>query len=164
MGWLVPRDIYPRSTFRVATRMMARSLLWAFGFLWIEEFDKKNFDDQSCIIVTNHPSIWEILYLLSLHDPPTFVFKAGCMNVPFAGKVAKYVLQGIEVDNTKSGSGSTSAILDRIHKMRASEDRISTYRSLVIFAEGTTSNGSCILSFKRGAFLAGERIQPIVFQ
>lgn len=35
---------------------------------------------------------------------------------------------------------------------------------MVIFPEGTTSNGTQILPFKKGSFLSGKPVQPIVFQ
>jgi len=40
-----------------------------------------------------------------------------------------------------------------------------TWGRLVIFPEGTTTNGSCLLPFHRGAFIAGEHlVQPVIIR
>ena len=38
------------------------------------------------------------------------------------------------------------------------------YPPIVIFPEGGTSNGACILPFKRGAFAASRPVKPIVMK
>ncbi len=37
-------------------------------------------------------------------------------------------------------------------------------RPLLLFPEGTTTNGRYLLPFKTGAFLAGEPVQPVVIR
>ena len=36
--------------------------------------------------------------------------------------------------------------------------------NLIVFPEGTTTNGSCLLSFRKGVFNAGLPVKPIVFR
>ena len=93
---------------------------------------------------------------------PSFVFKKGCMDVPLVGKVALTVLEGISVDNKNKQGGGAEAIINRIEEMEKSDPL--THRPLLIFPEGTTSNGSCLLKFRTGGFVAGAAVQPIVIQ
>ena len=36
--------------------------------------------------------------------------------------------------------------------------------NLIVFPEGTTTNGSCLLAFRKGVFIAGLPVKPIVFR
>ena len=38
------------------------------------------------------------------------------------------------------------------------------HTNLVIFPEGTTTNGSCLLAFRSGPFIAGLPVKPIIFR
>ena len=111
-----------------------------------------------------------------------------CLRVPFIGDIAARVLDSVSVDNKggkKGGSGS-EAIATRLQCMFgekalatgefdatdtdtgavASEPWGQRWRGnpLVIFPEGTTSNGSCLLRFKTGVFACGVPVHPIVIQ
>jgi 1-acyl-sn-glycerol-3-phosphate acyltransferase len=38
------------------------------------------------------------------------------------------------------------------------------YVPLLVFPEGGTTNGSSLIKFKKGAFLAEKRVTPIIFK
>lgn len=67
------------------------------------------------------------------------------------------------VDRTASGGGRVSdAVVQRMTDMAAG--RLPGARPLLLFPEGTTTNGSYLLPFKTGAFLAGLPVRPVVIR
>ena len=64
-------------------------------------------------------------------------------------RLTERILDLVEEQEKKSGSGQT---------------RRTVTRPMVVFPEGTTSNGSFLLSFKTGAFRAGHPVLPVLFQ
>lgn len=58
---------------------------------------------------------------------------------------------------TAASSGAADAVCDRIAAAAAG-----TARPLLVFPEGTTTNGRFLLPFRTGAFLAGAPVQPVI--
>lgn len=62
--------------------------------------------------------------------------------------------------------GATQEIRDEIVEQIGQRQKIieefGEYPPVVIFPEGGTSNGSCILSFKRGAFASSKAVTPVI--
>lgn len=158
----------PTSLVLTITRCVSRATLFLLGFYSIEEdmaslkFHSHDthaaHEQQPCIIVANHISYLEILYFMSTRFCPSFVMKKTCLKVPLVGYVAMK-LGGVLVD--REGGGETSAsevILQRTREHPASA------QPLLIFPEGTTTNGSCLLQFKTGAFRPGLPVLPVVIE
>lgn len=101
------------------------------------------------------------------------------------GDIATRVLDSVSVDNKggKEGGSGSSAIAARLVRMfgegavdsgfvqedtvpnEAAADRWARgWRGnpLLLFPEGTTSNGSCLLRFKTGVFAGGMPVHPVV--
>ena len=147
------------------------------------------FEPGNCprIIVSNHISNTEILHLLSLPfrdgsgNPvlPVFVMKESVLKVPFVGTIARDVMGCITVarrkraNNDDDGSSSSSSspagttatgggdscteqILSRVRDGRGGP--------VVIFPEGTTTNGTCLLAFKTGAFAPMVPVRPLLYR
>jgi len=154
-----PNSKYLRHSFHTFTRMVARSVLFCCGFHYIQVIGNAKIDPEMHVLVSNHISFWEILYFMAAPCCPSFAFKKSCLNIPLLGNVALKVLQGIPIDR---GSGGAKAIIDRVNEMEKGEPL--SHRPLLIFPEGTTSNGSCLLKFRTGAFVTGSPVQPILIQ
>jgi len=157
---LNPRKKYSRGTLRGLSRLVARSILFACGFHYVEVFGDKTVRDDTMIIVSNHVSIWEILFFMSSPSCPSFVFKSDCLKVPFIGEIALKVLQGIKIDRDVAGGG-TKAMLSAVQRMKVA-DSPDEYRPLLVFPEGTTGNGSSLLCFRSGSFVPGVTVKPVV--
>jgi lysophosphatidylcholine acyltransferase / lyso-PAF acetyltransferase len=83
------------------------------------------------------------------------VSKAENANMVFMGDILK-VLRSVIVDRTSAQSRSdTAAALTERAKSRK-------WPQILLFPEGTTTNGTCLAQFQLGAFLAGQPIQPVV--
>jgi 1-acyl-sn-glycerol-3-phosphate acyltransferase len=99
-------------------------------------------------------SFLDILALLSLGC--CFVANHGVLNLPGIGRVAKAIgCIFVARDSPESRAAAKKAISDRLTSNSA-------YAQLVIFPEGTTTNGRGLLQFRRGAFetTSGVSIQP----
>lgn len=135
------------------TRIVARAVLFIFGFLYIEETITSQGENkiQPKIIVSNHVSVIEIVYFMSTRNCPCFVMKKSCSKIPLVGYIAT-VLGGVVVEHKENGKGASTAIVHTIKNHS---------RPIVVFPEGTTSNGSCILPFRTGAFLTDAPMLPV---
>jgi lysophosphatidylcholine acyltransferase/lyso-PAF acetyltransferase len=55
-------------------------------------------------------------------------------------------------------------IIDIINERQDAIEKTAKYSPLIVFPEGTTTNGTHLLRFKKGAFVALKRIQPLVLK
>eukprot|EP01135_Chromosphaera_perkinsii_P007589 Nk52_evm45s914 gene=Nk52_evmTU45s914 len=107
------------------------------------------------LIVSNHLSYLEILVLLGVYKT-SFIARTATLDVPFVGLISE-AIQCMYVVSEQGGQGITSVLKERVN-------RASKYRDvppLLIFPEGTTTNGSCLARFKTGAFQTAIPIQPL---
>lgn len=175
-------------------RKATRLLLLVMGYWHVRVEGRENIDSSSepRVFVANHISYIEILFFLA-ELGPSFVMKRTCLQVPIIGRIATRILDSVSVDNKggKEGGSGSEAIAKRLDLMfgqetladwRAGaisdwEDRDVARRDradhwargwrgnpLLLFPEGTTSNGSCLLRFKTGVFAGGMPVYPITVQ
>ncbi|KDD76656.1 hypothetical protein H632_c147p2 [Helicosporidium sp. ATCC 50920] len=114
-------------------------------------------------IVSNHTSWADILVHMS-RSFPAFVARDATKATPFIGLISQ-LMGCVYVDRIradKSQNGVAELVRDRMRQTSAGESLSS--RHLLLYPEGTTSNGKYILPFKTGAFLAGVPVQPVIIQ
>jgi len=141
-----------RNLARWVVRVGARLVLFIFGFFTISCRGKR--DPRVSILVSNHVGFLEILWFI-WRDSPAFVMKKDCLSTPFVSQVAMRVLNSISVEHgEKSGGGGGAAVLAYV--------RGNHPLPLLVFPEGTTSNGTAVLPFHKGAFLSLSPVQPVV--
>jgi len=131
------------------------------------------------IIVSNHVSNMEILHLLSLPfqdasgNPvvPVFVMKETVFEVPFVGPIARDVMGCIEVPKRKRANAAREnpSVTSESRSDSCTEQILARVRDgksgpIVIFAEGTTTNGTCLLAFKKGAFAPMVPVWPVLYR
>ncbi|CAI9771428.1 unnamed protein product [Fraxinus pennsylvanica] len=159
-------------------RFFTRALLFIFGFYWIRKTIRSNdvegnvnneneSKDQSedmerpGVIVSNHVSYLDILYHMS-SSFPSFVAKRSVAKLPLIGLISKclgciYVQRESKSSNFKGVSG---VVNDRIWE--AHQNKFAP--KMMLFPEGTTTNGDYILPFKTGAFLAKAPVLPVILR
>ncbi|XP_058759787.1 lysophospholipid acyltransferase LPEAT2-like isoform X2 [Vicia villosa] len=143
-----------RSGIMWVTRIAARFILFSFGYHWIKRKGKPAPREVAPIIVSNHVSYIEpIFYFYELFA--TIVASESHDSIPFVGTIIR-AMQVIYV-NRFSPSSRKQAV--REIKRRASCDR---FPRVLLFPEGTTTNGRNLISFQLGAFIPGYPIQPII--
>ena len=111
-------------------------------------------------IISNHVSWGEICAFLSSSLHPAFLAREETKKAPFLNW-SSYANQNVHV-----ARGGTPAerekVISQIHARQESvEVEGKQYTPLVIFAEGTTTNGTLLMPFKRGAFQAMRTVIPV---
>ncbi|KAK8587945.1 hypothetical protein V6N13_086903 [Hibiscus sabdariffa] len=155
-GWKDKQNPMPkwRSRFMWVTRICARFILFSFGYQWIRRKGKPAPREIAPIAVSNHVSYIEpIFYFYEIF--PTIVASESHDSIPIVGTIIR-AMQVIYVNRFSSTSRKNA--VNEI-KRRAS---CHTFPRVLLFPEGTTTNGKFLISFQLGAFIAGHPIQPII--
>ncbi|KAL3845220.1 hypothetical protein ACJIZ3_002623 [Penstemon smallii] len=159
-------------------RLLSRALLFVFGFYWIRGTSRSNevdgqFNnetaprDQSAelerpgAIISNHVSYLDILYHM-YYCFPSFVAKRSVAKLPLIGLISKclgciYVQRESKSSNFKGVSGVVNERIQVAHQNKCAP-------KMMLFPEGTTTNGEYLLPFKTGAFLAKTPVLPVLLR
>ena len=109
--------------------------------------------DRPCLIAANHVS-WIDITVLSALTPLSFIAKKEVNNWPGFGTLAR-LQRTVFIDRDRRQSTGSSR--DEM------QERLKAGETLVLFAEGTSSDGSHVLPFKSAYFAAAE-IPGVVVQ
>ncbi|MED6171785.1 Lysophospholipid acyltransferase lpeat2 [Stylosanthes scabra] len=126
----------------------------ALDYQWIKRKGRPAPREVAPIIVSNHVSYIEpIFYFYELF--PTIVASESHDALPFVGTIIR-AMQVIYVDRFSPSS--------RKHAVKEIKRRASCNRfpRVLLFPEGTTTNGRNLISFQLGAFIPGYPIQPVI--
>ena len=111
--------------------------------------------DRPCLIAANHVS-WIDITVLSALTPLSFIAKKEVNNWPGFGTLAR-LQRTVFIDRDRRQSTGSSR--DEM------QERLKAGETLVLFAEGTSSDGSRVLPFKSAYFAAAENpdvvVQPV---
>ncbi|KAM0947619.1 putative plasmalogen synthase [Dioscorea sansibarensis] len=151
-------------------RFLSRAMLFTLGFYWISEShqsssdqgDSRGLRDESerpGAIVSNHVSHLDILYHMS-SSFPSFVAKRSVAKLPLVGLISKclgcvYVQRESKSSDFKGVAGIVTQRIIEAHQNKLSP-------RMLLFPEGTTTNGDFLLPFKTGAFLAKVPVLPVI--
>lgn len=111
------------------------------------------------IVVCNHTSWLDMFFFLMFNV--SFLSKSAISTIPFIGTFA-VARQCVFLD--RECSENRNLVLEKI-KTRA--NRVKSHNDispLLIFPEGTVTNGRTLMSFKKGAFATGDRIKIYVLK
>ncbi|KAL8466619.1 hypothetical protein ACS0TY_035606 [Phlomoides rotata] len=155
-------------------RFLSRVVLFVFGFYWISEscigtevdgeLNSESADEDvetPGAIVSNHVSYIDILYHMS-SSFPSFVSKRSVAKIPLVGLISKclgcvYVQRELKSSDFKGVSGVITERVREAHKNKQAP-------KIMLFPEGTTTNGDYLLPFKTGAFLAKAPVLPVILK
>ncbi|KAK4390670.1 Lysophospholipid acyltransferase LPEAT1 [Sesamum angolense] len=159
-------------------RFLSRLLLFVFGFYWISETSRGNevngqFNNENAsrdqseelerpgAIISNHVSYLDILYHMS-SSFPSFVAKRSVAKLPLVGLISKclgcvYVQRELKSSDFKGVSGIVNERIREAHQNKFAP-------KMMLFPEGTTTNGDYLLPFKTGAFLAKAPVLPVILR
>ncbi|KAL3640817.1 hypothetical protein CASFOL_015785 [Castilleja foliolosa] len=155
-------------------RYLSRVLLFVFGFYWISEVDERQLIndetapedqlkelEQPGAIISNHVSYLDILYHMSTFFP-SFVAKRSVAKLPLVGLISKclgciYVQRESKSSGFKGVSGVVNERIREAHQNKSAP-------KMMLFPEGTTTNGDYLLPFKTGAFLAKAPVLPVILR
>lgn len=106
--------------------------------------------DRPVLLASNHVS-WLDITVLSAVAPVSFVAKKEVSSWPFAGTLAR-LQRTVFVDRERRTSVGVTA--------NEIADRLRTGDAIVLFAEGTTSDGNRVLPFRSSLFSVMRPIRP----
>ncbi|XP_024028230.1 lysophospholipid acyltransferase LPEAT2 isoform X1 [Morus notabilis] len=155
-GWKDKQNPMPKWRCRIMwiTRFCARCILFSFGYHWIRRKGKPAPREIAPIVVSNHVSYIEpIFYFYELF--PTIVAAESHDSLPFVGTI----IRAMQVIYVNRFSPSSRKLAVNEIKRKASCDR---FPRVLLFPEGTTTNGRFLISFQLGAFIPGYPIQPVI--
>jgi len=144
------------------------SFLWSNGILPTVQYeptgrtgDPNNLPDdeiaQTPLLVSNHISYLDGPVLAACFKSPKIVAKAGTRDVPLIGRIMEDMdTVFVERGNSDSRNATLEAISEHCTAWRSGD------RPMLIFPEGTTTNGEGLLDFKKGAFLSGVPVRPVI--
>ena len=107
------------------------------------------------MVVANHCSVGDVLFAVYALAP-AFLAKAEATRIPYIGAAAA-ALGCVLVD--RRSAASRAAARAAIAERAASCDRDAP--PLLIFPEGTTTNGLCLITWERGAFAPARPVVPM---
>ena len=122
------------------------------------EYLGANYDKNAvpATFISNHVS-WLDIFLYMAKLSPGFIAKAPVMEYPLIGYIAR-CLGCMFIKRTEKGDRN-NVINQVIEKQKAILEK-KDFSNFLIFVEGTTSNGTSLLSFKKGAFLNNVPVKP----
>ncbi|KAI4963806.1 hypothetical protein ZWY2020_010482 [Hordeum vulgare] len=119
------------------TRLSARCILFSFGYHWITRKGRPAPRELAPIVVSNH---------VSYIDPIYFFYEL----------FPTIVSSVIYVD--RFSPASRKSAVNEIKRKAAGN----SFPRVLLFPEGTTTNGRFLISFQHGAFIPGYPVQPVV--
>ncbi|OVA18662.1 Phospholipid/glycerol acyltransferase [Macleaya cordata] len=155
-------------------RFLSRAILFTLGFYWIRESSRKEElateseskeqseePERPGAIISNHISYLDILYHMS-SSFPSFVAKRSVAKLPLVGLISKclgcvYVQRESKSAEFKGVSGVVTERVLEAHRNKHAP-------LMMLFPEGTTTNGEFLLPFKTGAFIAGTPVLPVILR
>ncbi|MCQ2228902.1 MAG: 1-acyl-sn-glycerol-3-phosphate acyltransferase [Bacteroidales bacterium] len=147
------KNAYKKTVAHYILWLCMKAIYWIMGLSFPVTNIGKVDISSPCVIVANHQSFIDLLYVLSISPKIVCITKSWVVNSPFFGPLTKYC----DFYNADEGSD------EMIDKMRSCIDR---GYSIVVFPEGTRSADCRIHRFHKGAFLLAEKLSvdilPIV--
>ena len=137
-------------------RWLSRLVLYAFGFWWLQEegLDEDARSHYGIVCAASHTSLIDIFYF-TYRWLPSFVAKKDIRKMPFIGWFAE-VLGAVFVDR-HADSETKEGYKDQIRAIAHNKES----SPVLIFPEGTCTNGRALITFKRGAFEPGVNVLPV---
>eukprot|EP01134_Creolimax_fragrantissima_P003455 CFRG3455T1 len=148
-------------------RRLMKALTWyagaggclAFG-LWIRVSNTRSIECP--IIVVNHLSYIDVLVLMKLYQP-SFVAKNSIQYVPLIGAIAK-CMQCMFLLAPRSNEEACATPATGLTQSIVCRAQLNDMPPLVVFPEGTTTNGRELVRFRTGVFRCKQSIQPIALR
>ena len=152
------------------TVWIMRLVVLAFGYNWIPVHGTIAPRDRAPIVICNHMSFVETVILAWASGGVSPISAAENAGYPLIGAILdawqtlyivrdRSIKDGAAASKTAGSAAAPPSDVKHLIEKRAHEH--GTLR-LMIFPEGTTTNGEALMSFKLGAFNPGVPVQPAV--
>jgi len=154
----------------LAGRALTRVCLAVLGLLHIKRVNLAGAskdqvaEKHPVLIVSNHVSWLDTVIHFYLHFPASFIMKQAVFGIPIIGDIGKHIccIGVVREDKADGDKGVSQLVADRLEEEHSKPPN--ERRAVLVFPEGTTTNGKYLLAFKSGAFRAGLPCKPIILK
>ncbi|KAM6949518.1 lysophospholipid acyltransferase LPCAT4 [Aplochiton taeniatus] len=138
--------------------MLSRTAFFLLGFMWVKVKGRRaTLKEAAVLAVAPHSGFLDMLVLCITHLP-TVVSRSENTSIPVIGALLEFN-QAVIV--SRKDPESRRQAVSRIKERLTSNGR---WPQMLMFPEGTTTNGTGLIKFKPGAFLAGVPVQPVLLR
>ncbi|KAK1442414.1 hypothetical protein BgAZ_404440 [Babesia gibsoni] len=142
----------------IALRVMAILGLWLMGVCEVKTVFVGGRPQQPNSVISNHIGVMDVMYM-AMEGSYSYVCKKSLETAPYVNHLIN-VLQCITVERTCQAHRKTAyaALVNRIKSIHEGNEA----RSLVVYPEGSATQGNVLLPFRNGAFGALLPLQPLI--
>ncbi|XP_042368558.1 lysophospholipid acyltransferase LPCAT4 [Plectropomus leopardus] len=137
-------------------KWLSRGVFFSLGFYWLKvkgrRADKK---EAPVLVVAPHSGFLDMLVLFPA-ELATVVSRSENSSLPVIGALLEFN-QAVLVSR-KDPESRKKAVTQVTERLTSN----GYWPQMLMFPEGTTTNGSALIKFKPGAFLAGVPVQPVL--
>ncbi|KAL0970048.1 hypothetical protein UPYG_G00236440 [Umbra pygmaea] len=135
---------------------ISRAAFLFLGFFWVRVKGRRAGHKEAPVLaVAPHSSFLDMLVLPET-QLPTVVSRSENQSIPVIGALLEFN-QSVLV-NRKNPESRKHAIMQIKERLTSN----GLWPQMLMFPEGTTTNGSTLIKFKPGAFVAGVPVQPVL--
>ncbi|XP_036406996.1 lysophospholipid acyltransferase LPCAT4 [Megalops cyprinoides] len=139
-------------------QFLSRAVFFSLGFLWIRVKGRQAGPKEAPLLaVAPHSSFLDILVLVPA-GLPTVVSRSENCSLPVIGALLEFN-QALLV--SRKDPESRKQCVTQLRERLTSNGR---WPQILMYPEGTTTNGTALIKFKPGAFMAGVPVQPVLLR
>ncbi|XP_063042386.1 lysophospholipid acyltransferase LPCAT4 [Engraulis encrasicolus] len=142
--------------FNGIVQFLSRAVFFCVGFLWIRVKGRRAGGAEAPVLAVAPHSGFLDMVVLCFTSLATVVSRSENTSLPVIGALLEFN-QAVLVNrkDPESRKKCVSQITERVTSN-------GHWPQMLMFPEGTTTNGSALIKFKPGAFLAGVPVQPVL--
>ncbi|XP_039997477.1 lysophospholipid acyltransferase LPCAT4 [Xiphias gladius] len=138
--------------------LLSRAAFFSLGFLWVKvKGCRADLKEAPVLVVAPHSGFLDML-VLCLTQLATVVSRSENTNLPVIGALLEFN-QSVLVSR-KDPESRKKAVTQLTERLTSNGH----WPQMLMFPEGTTTNGRVLIKFKPGAFLAGVPVQPVLLR
>ncbi|XP_069015049.1 lysophospholipid acyltransferase LPCAT4 [Embiotoca jacksoni] len=147
-----------RWLFHPVILLLSRATFFSLGFLWVKVKGRRaGLKEAPVLVVAPHSGFLDMLVLCPT-QLATVVSRSENTSLPVVGALLEFN-QSVIVSRKDPESRKKAAA--QLNERLTSKGY---WPQMLMFPEGTTTNGRSLLKFKPGAFLAGVPVQPVLLR
>ncbi|XP_054881162.1 lysophospholipid acyltransferase LPCAT4 [Poeciliopsis prolifica] len=137
---------------------LSRAVFFSLGFLWVKVKGRKaDLKEAPVLVVAPHSGFLDMLVLCPT-QLATVVSRYENTKLPVIGALLEFN-QSVLV--SRKDPESRKEAVEKVVERLTSKGY---WPQMLMFPEGTTTNGQALIKFKPGAFLAGVPVQPVLLR
>ncbi|XP_074517946.1 lysophospholipid acyltransferase LPCAT4 [Halichoeres trimaculatus] len=153
-----PIEGWRRRLFHPLVLYLSRAVFLSLGFLWVRVKGRRaDLKEAPVLVVAPHSSFLDMIVLCQT-ELATVVSRSENTSLPVIGALLEFN-QSVLVSR-KDPESRRKAVAELTERLTSG----GYWPQMLMFPEGTTTNGSALIKFKPGAFLVGVPVQPVLLR